>query len=174
MALLIMGTSLFLLRLAVAAAAARRVIASLRVNTRPLNRITTLTLVNFHTCLSHTVGYPDTRRTIAPRTERNLVDIAAIRLCLPDSVMPAAKHHHRRNTLHLTGNDVAISRIESKLLEPLSVNVKKGATGRQRTWRPVARPGFGGGGGGNRTRIYITDSKKNSLAGFAAIERILR
>jgi hypothetical protein len=75
---------------------------------------------------------------------------------------------------HLTGNDVAISQIESKLLEPLSVNVKKGATGRQRTWRPVARPGFGGGGGGNRTRIYITDSKKNSLAGFAAIERILR
>jgi hypothetical protein len=40
---------------------------------------------------------------------------------------------HRRNKLHLTDKDVAISRIESKLLEPLSVNVKKGATGRQRT-----------------------------------------
>ena len=36
-------------------------------------------------------------------------------------------------SLQLTDKDVAISRIESKLLEPLSVNVKKGATGRQRT-----------------------------------------
>ena len=35
--------------------------------------------------------------------------------------------------LQLTDKDVAISRIESKLLEPLSANVKKGATGRQRT-----------------------------------------
>jgi len=41
--------------------------------------------------------------------------------------------------------DVAISRIESKLLEPLSVNVKKGAPGRQRTWRPVAKARFRGG-----------------------------
>jgi hypothetical protein len=42
-------------------------------------------------------------------------------------------------------NDVAISRIESKLLEPPSVNVNKRATGRQRTWRPVAKAGFGEG-----------------------------
>src|SRR5262249_7783774 len=40
---------------------------------------------------------------------------------------PAAIH------IQLTDKDVAMSRIESKLLEPLSVNVKKGATGRQRT-----------------------------------------
>jgi hypothetical protein len=53
-------------------------------------------------------------------------------------------HPHRRNGLHLTDNDVAISRIESKLLEPLSVNVKKGATGRQRIWRPVAKARFRG------------------------------
>jgi hypothetical protein len=79
-------------------------------------------------------------------------------------------HRHRRNGLHLTDNDVAISRIESKLLEPLSVNVKKGATGRQWTWRPVAKARFRGGGGGNRTPVYITDPKKNCLAGFAAIE----
>jgi hypothetical protein len=45
---------------------------------------------------------------------------------------------YRRDKLHLTDNDVA-SRIESKLLEPLSVNLKKGATGRQRTWRPIAK-----------------------------------
>jgi hypothetical protein len=43
-------------------------------------------------------------------------------------------------------NDVAISRIESKLLEPFSVNVNKGATGRQRTRRPVAKARFRGGG----------------------------
>jgi len=30
------------------------------------------------------------------------------------------------------------------------------------------------GEGGNRPRVYITDPKKNCLAGFATIERILR
>jgi hypothetical protein len=49
------------MRLPVAAAAARRVIASLRVNVGPLNRITTLTLVNFHMCLSHTVEHSNHR-----------------------------------------------------------------------------------------------------------------
>jgi hypothetical protein len=39
-------------------------------------------------------------------------------------------------------------------------------------WRPVAKARFRGGG--NRTRVYITDPKKNCLAGFATIERILR
>ena len=34
---------------------------------------------------------------------------------------------HRRNKLQLTDKDVAISRIKSKLLEPLSVNVEKGS-----------------------------------------------
>jgi hypothetical protein len=52
-------------------------------------------------------------------------------------------HPHRRNGLHLTDNDVAISRIESKLLEPLRV-----------TGRPFTLPIL----------------KKNCLAGFAAIE----
>jgi hypothetical protein len=32
----------------------------------------------------------------------------------------------------------------AQLLEPLSVNVKKGATGRQRTWRPVTKARFRG------------------------------
>jgi hypothetical protein len=41
-----MGTSLFLLRLAVAAAAARRMIASVRVNVGPLNRIINLKTEN--------------------------------------------------------------------------------------------------------------------------------
>jgi hypothetical protein len=34
----------------------------------------------------------------------------------------------------------------------------------------VAKARFRGGGGGNRTPVYITDPKKNCLAGFAAIE----
>jgi hypothetical protein len=32
----------------------------------------------------------------------------------------------------------------ANFLDPLSVNVKKGATGRQRTWRPVAKARFRG------------------------------
>jgi hypothetical protein len=53
-------------------------------------------------------------------------------------------------------------------------DVNKGATGRPRTWRPVAKARFRGRGGGNRTRAYITYPKKNCLAHFVTIERILR
>jgi hypothetical protein len=34
--------------------------------------------------------FPGTRRTITPRTQHGLADIAIIRSCLPDSMMPAA------------------------------------------------------------------------------------
>jgi hypothetical protein len=59
---------------------------------------------------------------------------------------------------------VAISRIESKLLEPLSVNVKEGAPAANGHEGRSRRPGFGEGGG-NRTRGYITYPKKKFLAG---------
>jgi hypothetical protein len=38
----------------------------------------------------------------------------------------------------------------------------------------AGREGPVSGEGGNRPRVYITDPKKNCLAGFATIERILR
>jgi len=59
----------------------------------------------------------------------------------------------------------------AQLLEPLSVNEKR-SDQPPTAWRPVAKARFRGGG--NRTRVYITDPKKNCLAGFATIERILR
>ena len=66
-----------------------------------------------------------------------------------------------------------MSRIESKLLEPLSVNGKEGAPAANGHEGRSRRPGLGEGGG-NRTRGYITYPKKNCLAGFATIERALR
>jgi hypothetical protein len=38
----------------------------------------------------------------------------------------------------------------------------------------AGREGPVSGEEGNRTRVYITDPKKNCLVGFATIERILR
>jgi hypothetical protein len=51
--------------------------------------------------------------------------------------------------------DMAISRIKSKLIEPLSVNVNRGATGRQRTWSRSRRPGFGDGVTGRALTLPI-------------------
>ena len=91
------------------------------------------------------MGYPGARRTIAPRTQHGLPDIATMRLRLLDSVIPGG--HILTAAIDFASlNDVAISRIESKLLEPFSVNVNKGATGRQRTRRPVAKARFRRGG----------------------------
>jgi hypothetical protein len=49
------------------------------------------------------MGYPGARRTIAPKTQHGLPDIATMRLRLLDSVIPGRSHPYRRNRLRLTG-----------------------------------------------------------------------
>ena len=48
------------------------------------------------------MGYPGARRTIAPKTQHGLPDIATMRLRLLDSVIPGRSHPYRRNRLRLT------------------------------------------------------------------------
>jgi hypothetical protein len=78
---------------------------------------------------------------------------------------------HRRNGLHLTDNDMWRSH-GSKANFSIAQCERKKSDQPPKAWRPVAKARFRGGG--NRTRVYITDPKKNCLAGFATIERILR
>jgi hypothetical protein len=63
-----------------------------------------------------------------------------------------------RNSLSLTAKDAAFSLIE-RTLEPVSVNGKKGATGRQRTWRPVAKVRFRGRGEPDAHLYYLSKEK---------------
>src|SRR5262249_27908432 len=85
---------------------------------------------DFHRCALLIIVGRDVHHS-AKKTDRLIIT----RFCHYEIILAEFDdpHPHRRNKLQLTDKDVAISRIESKLLEPLSVNVKKGATGRQRT-----------------------------------------
>jgi hypothetical protein len=81
-----------------------------------------------------------------------------MRLFLPDSKIRRDLLPHRGNRLHLTDNDVAISRIERNF-EPLSVNGKE--SDRPPTDRVAGREGpVRGGGGGNRTVVILLIQRK--------------
>src|SRR5262249_47201501 len=71
-------------------------------------------------------GYPGTRHTIAPRTQHGLPDIAIMRLSLRDSMIPPL-HPHRRNRLHLTDNDGAISTDRKQTSRAAQCECEKGS-----------------------------------------------
>ena len=60
---------------------------------------------------------------------------------LRNSLVRCDLHHRIRILPRLTGNEVVIAQIESKGAQ---CECEKGATGRQRTWRPVANARFRG------------------------------
>jgi hypothetical protein len=51
-----------------------------------------LQLAGSHVVVGEVKPVATVRIQIAPRTQHGLADIAIIRLCLPDSMMPAARH----------------------------------------------------------------------------------